>query len=60
MDFESALQTASARNPMNSYERALAMLEMIDLYPERLETIMRAFYPIDPPSHPAQDFRAVT
>lgn len=60
MKFEHAIKTALARNPMNSYERALAMLEMIDRYPEQYETIMRAFYPIDHPPSPAQDFRAVT
>lgn len=59
-EFEQALRTALSRNPMNSYERALAFLEMIKMFPDRNETIMRAFYPIDPLSHPAQDFRAVT
>ena len=49
MDFESALRTALARNPMNSYERALAMLAMIDRYPWQHETIMRVFYPNNPP-----------
>ncbi len=43
MNFESALRTAISRNPMNSYERALAMLEMIDKFPEQHETIMRVF-----------------
>lgn len=43
MGFEQALRTALSRNPMNSYERAMAYLEMIDAFPEQHETIMRVF-----------------